>query len=407
MRKARCGRLLVACVLLASTSGVAASADDGTGLVVGPTIRAPFLDDHFADGIAILDDGAFALFGTTTILTDNQGFYLRFEVQLYSRTGDLLRSFVPKPAASTGGVGSLGERYFVSWQYFAENKTRASFLDEQGALLEKQRNWPNSPIDFYSNYYRYGAGPTFRLLPIVFYVDGQFDGEPNFQVIVQVYGPDGVAFGPPLSLAPPSDWTFFQDAAINGMGRVVVLYQLCRPLFTACVSALQVFRDVGVPESGILTDDTPSFNTVVGIEDGGNFLLEWNTPTLVNNGAPLFVRLFDPHGLPLSPTLPVSEGPAVPLVVRGLANGDFVFSWDTQAEDGRLSFYACYFDSSAKRFLEPVLIVRDYLSADGFHFEMNHLGEGILAWTTLAANGVFTGHYKRLMARGKRTAPTD
>jgi hypothetical protein len=113
-----------------------------------------------------------------------------------------------------GGLGSLGTHYLVTWQYFPD-QTRASFLIESGGLQETSLAWPDSQIEYYAAYYRYGASPTYRFLPVVFYVAGQLGDEPNYQPILRVYGADAMALGPPLSLTPRSDWVFFQDAAIN------------------------------------------------------------------------------------------------------------------------------------------------------------------------------------------------
>jgi hypothetical protein len=217
-----------------------------------------------------------------------------------------------------------------------------------------------------------------------------------------------MALGPPLSLAPRSDWVFFQDAAINGNGRFVVLYQRCAKPLTAstCVNALQIFRGAGEEESPALSGDYP-FHTLglnVAIEDGGTILLEWSLPSEVNPKTPLFVRLLGPHGLPLTPPLRVTDQVNGPQAVRALANGDFVFTWQTATEDqaGNFSigFHASYFDAAARQFRAPVLVAQDYLAAEGFHFEMNPSGRGLVTWTTLEPNGIFTGHYKHLDVAG-------
>jgi hypothetical protein len=399
----RCAALLLACVLFSGASGSPMSEDYATGLVVGPTVRAPFLDDHYAVTLAILEDGAFALSGTTTIVTPNpQGGYPQFEVQLYGPTGSSLASFVPRPPATTGGVGSLGTKYLLTWQYFPD-QTRASFLTASGGLQDTPFAWPDSQIEYYAAYYRYGAGPTYRFLPIVFYVAGQLGGEPNYQPILQVNGPDAVAIGPPLALAPRLDWVFLRDAAINGNGRFVVLYQRCpKPISAStCINVLQIFRGAGEEESPPLTSDYPFYTLGLNaaIENGGAILLEWSLPSYVNLNTPLFVRLLDPHGSPLTAPMRVT-GPVIgPQAVRALENGDFVFTWQTETEDraGNFStgFHACYFDTAARQFRAPVLVAQDYLAAEGFHFEMNASGRGLVTWTTFE-NGIFTGHYKHL-----------
>jgi hypothetical protein len=393
---------LVALALAGAPAASAAQGDATAGLAVGPTIGAPFLDDHAFVGLAILDDGAFALVGSRTIPTETTaGGYQQFEVQLFTPDDTIVRTLVPYPPATWGGIGSLGNRYFLSWQYFPQ-ATRAALVDRRGGMDEPVP-WLNSLIDYYGTFYRYGGGPAYHFLPITFRIAGQLGGEPNFQPLFQAFDSNASPLGPPLSLAPRSDWIFLYDAAINGRGRFVLLYQRCviATFPASCYDALQVFRGAGVQETGEVTGDFPRLTLgvpLVAVENSGKFLMAW-VAALTDRSDPLFVRLFDPQGRPLTPPLKVTEGVNVGLAgVRSLANGSFVFTWIAYSADGSQSFYASSFDAATGHFTAPVLVVHDFLSGEGFHFEMNQLGKGIVTWTTLNKRFVFTGHFKHLTA---------
>ena len=85
---------MTACLGLAPRIGEA-------GIVLGPDTDLPFLADHYFVSVAVLEDGSFALGGTTTVEPDGnpQDGHPQFQVQAYSPEGAPLgEPFIPQPA---------------------------------------------------------------------------------------------------------------------------------------------------------------------------------------------------------------------------------------------------------------------------------------------------------------------
>ncbi len=101
-------------------------------IVVGPEMGNALLPVIFPANVAVLEDGSFAI-GGTTIIPSTDGYpqdgHGQFVVQTYSPAGNPLGApFMPEltanPPADNGGIGSLGDHYFVSWQGSALSSNR-------------------------------------------------------------------------------------------------------------------------------------------------------------------------------------------------------------------------------------------------------------------------------------------
>jgi hypothetical protein len=82
-------------------------------------------------------------------------------------------------------------------------------------------SWPFSDIPD-AAHYRFGNAPLWRFLPITFASAGLFEGAPYYRTFLRAAKPNGRLLGSPVELAPQA-LTFFEDAAINGSGRFVVV----------------------------------------------------------------------------------------------------------------------------------------------------------------------------------------
>lgn len=400
-------RLCLVCALAlgALCAVAAASAGDGAGhpsFVVGPDTDTPFVADHYGLNVAILDDGSFALAGTTTVITPDpsQG-YPQFETATYSPAGQRLASFVPRPPADTGSIGSLGEQYFVTWQRFpegliAKGHTLATVLNDRGTQDGPRVHWPNSDVEFYYQYYRYGSGPRWRFVPVRYETRGvdRF-GEPIQVPVVQVYTQAGVPLGPPVRLAPVDELINIEDLAMSGRGHVAVIYQHCAIDALVCPAGLKVFEGAGEPEVSFSTLDVPQLVLGVittAIQDTGRLLMAWVRPE-ANGRSRLWVRLFSFQGASVSSPLSVAESRLIfQGQVRAIANDRFVVSWGNDDGNGLVSFFAALCESPSLSCSAPVTIALHQQAPNGFQFEMNHLGRGLATWATQDSTGAFSGH---------------
>ncbi len=99
--------LLLAWLMTLGVIPEALSAAPNT-VVVAPVLSVPFLSDHYYESDAVLDDGSFALSGTTTIVPPGTDGYPQFEVQTFAPDGSPIGSpFVPEagnPVDTGGGL---------------------------------------------------------------------------------------------------------------------------------------------------------------------------------------------------------------------------------------------------------------------------------------------------------------
>jgi len=394
----RIGGAVVAALLAAGGAAPASAA-----ITVAPPLDVPFLSNHYFQSVAVLEDGSFALSGATLYPIPDEDGHTQFEVQAYAPDGSPIGvKYSPQPAfpSDTGGIGSLGDRYFVSWQHYAAKGSRATFLSREGVVLAPPFSWPNSEMPSYQLYYRYGPGPRWRFLPIVFHFKGG-DQLENLQPSVQVHGPDAQPLGPPIALASHASRTYEIDMAMNGDGRFVVVYQRCPKSFPVrpCLTGLQVFDGSGQAQTEFLTHGVKQDSLVAGIAPAGQILLFWSSGT-DPKAALFFAGLFDKDGSPITRSLLVRR---VPLPggfiqqVHALSGGSFLLSWIEINQDGTTSFFLSEFDPATRRVSPPTMVATDQLAADGYRFEITGSGKGVVAWTSFAGD-VFTGHARLITA---------
>jgi hypothetical protein len=380
-------------------------------IVVGSDTGAPFLADHYGVSLAVLDDGRFAVSGTTTVAApDPSQQYPQFETAAYSPLGQRLATFVPQPPADMGSIGSLGKQYFVTWQHFVEGRTRAARLDGKGMQEGPSVGWPNSNVEFYYQYYRYGSGPLWRFVPITYRTDGidPLFGTPILIPLIQPYAPTGVPLGPALRLAPDDERIFVHDSAMSGSGHFVVLFQHCAGgPSVPCPIGLQVFEGAGEPEGSFSSLGIPQFvagDVTVAIQDTGQVLIAW-VNLLANGQTRLLVRLFSFQGVPLSRPLSVVESRLILQEgLRAIDNGQYVVTWANAEAVGLESFFAAVCESPSLSCSTPVTIARHQQVASGFQFEMNHSGRGLATWATYDSAGTFTGHLATVNVGGEVAA---
>ena len=396
-------------------------------IVAGPDIGNAFLPTLFPVTVAVLEDGSFALSGTTISPASDGGPQderAQFAVQAYSPRGRPLGApFLPQvaatPPADNGGIGSLGDHYFVSWQHHANQTSRATLLGKAGQMLTPAFAFPNSDIDFYALYDRYGHAPTWHFLPS-FYFDAGTNpttGESISQANVQAYGADGRPIGMPAGLVTRPGWDFIDDLAINGDGSFVVASQRCAEDFSSCANGVQIFKPNGRPATPFLTSGVPPPETisviVTGVAPSGEFVLVWGEEE--NGMAELFLRLFDRSGRALTDAINVTAAPG-PAAFRPAVRrhgDDFVLAW-TFIHDSSEDFYLSEFLSASRRVTPPILVAHgddfpqpagsNNISVPGYTFEMNDAGRGVLAWTTFDELFTFTGHLRLITAEGDRSA---
>jgi len=385
-----------ALLLLASRSALAE-------ITVGPPVDVPWLADvgDFDEvSVAVLADGSFAIAAAeileTTPETD------RFVMQFFSADGlpegkpiiVLQGSF-----AIEGDVGSLGDRYFVSWSEYFQQRARAAFFSERGKLLGGFFPWPYSAIHRFQDYYRFGSAPRWRFLPITYHQTGlERNGEPVYLPTLQVAGAEAQPLGPPFQLAPER-YVVIDDAAIDGDGTFVVLSEQCPQSFYSpqpCLRGLQIFDGPGIPRTSFLTKDVAQYaesdgavdgRFSAGIGPGGTVLVSWVT-SIFEPVSRLVARLYDRQGMALSAVLPVGEaaggGPVpLPLSVQALHNGDFVLSWAVLSPTaGSSTVFLRELETEAQTLSEPVPVFVTKASLTGRRVALNSSGRGVAVWQT-------------------------
>jgi hypothetical protein len=386
-----------------------ASAAAASGIGIGTPVEVPWLiNDLESATVAVLDDGSFAIASTEITEPQPQQFTVRFLAQFFAADGEPEGdpiALVPDNVALDGGIGTLGDRYFVTWITAAG--ARAAFYDPRGGAIGSAFPWLLSDIPFYVTHYRFGQAPTWRFLPLTYTFAG-FDPEnqPFYRISLPVAGPDARLLGPPARLAP-SRLSSIEDAAINGSGSFVVLSDQCSKNFQSqkpCVRGLQVFDGAGAPRTPFLTAGVPQNLTSRGAVNGtistaigprGQILLGWVTDVFrpISN---LLVRLYDQDGTAISTPLvaaaATAPGPGS-LSLEALDDGSFLLFWGVASAAGdALTFYLRRLTADARELLPPVTAASGAIT--GVRLEINGSGRGVLAWQTreTGPNETFTLH---------------
>lgn len=411
-RSARAG--ILAAVLAITASGRPGAAQ--VKIAAGPDVGNAFLPTIWPVTVAVLEDGSFAFAGTTSVSPDGypQDGHAQFIVQTYSPDASPAGGFfMPQPHANppadNGDIGSLGDHYFVSWQRYLLQTSRATMLSKEGQVIATPFRWPNSDIELNSVFQRYGHAPAWDFLPSFYYDAGKIPitGDSFSQATVQAYSAAAVPIGRPAAVRPDSGWAFIDDLAINGDGTYVVVSQRCAANFSSCVEGVQVFTADGEPLVPFSTAGMPTTfyggTMVVALAPGGDFLLVWGTKT-----GGLSARLFDRQGRPLTTEVQIAQEPQgaygfSQVAVRRKGN-NFVLFWGLDKTDDSYDSYLSILSSSVHYLVPPTLITHSYhrptpsgsnnILPAGYTFEMNDAGHGVLAWSTFDENYNYTGHLR-------------
>lgn len=384
-------------------------------IVLDPVIDVQQVAYDFVS-LAILEDGSFALAGGYP-----------FQVQVFSPAGvPLGKPYVPSPGKPYGGLGSLGRRYFVSWQrpvYHPLPTTDATFLGSGGEVLARPFRWPDSEIEDYGRYYRYGSPPDEAFLAVTYHQDGlDYLQNPIWVPTLQVYDEDAQPVGHHATIAKAGqDWALWLfDAAINGQGRFAILslQNSCPPRTAGCPAAprqtedateleciygMQSFSAAGHALSPLLTEGLRPFTggcnsssgpALLAMDPLGSILVlgQISSRDRVNQVG----RLFDRDGTPGSPVmlLPGSRTGLVPFKLRAIGAGHFAFVSLRVNDDGSTSILLSDFHIGTG-FSEPIEVsqvtVPGATLERGPLFEITASGRGLVAWATVDDAGAFHG----------------
>lgn len=408
------GRFVTALALFAATAAEAK-------LSIAPRAELPFLThgDPTGVSVAVLEDGSFAVAGTEVVPLDESHETAQFVIQFFDRRGALQG----KPAVvggqgtpAVGGIGSLGDRYFVTWAVAfhppADLVTKASFYSKAGVRLVDPFSWPRSEVirTNYHNSYRYGPGPAWRILPVVYHQAGVLgNGEPLLQPTLQIFSSSASPLGPPFTIAPAAQEVDLEDAAINGKGRLAVVSTRCPKSASSrseCSRGVQIFDEPRPFRSPLLTQGveqpvtaagTDAAGFTIGLADGGSFLLTWVDDA---DGHPrLLARLYDRSGAPSADAFTLvspEEGIPVSRSAIALANGNFLLSWLVHPEGQNLfsAFFAEYGGRPPSLQAPARILDNEPLVAAAPVVGMNRSGQGVIVWKSQVGGG-FVGYYSR------------
>jgi hypothetical protein len=391
-------KLLVAAAVLLLGAG-----ESVAEVTVGPPIEVPGLrrsSDFRAVGLAVLEDGSFAVGWRELVQLNRREGVSRYKLQFFhpdgSATSEPVIVFARKNGDVFGSVGSRGDRYFVTWQRFGRD-TMAAFYDRDGERLGRPFPWPHSEVLFYGMHYRYGRGPSWRILPIVYHQAGLDQSlSPFYQPTLQVFSSKATSLGPPVMLATPQRRIYLEDVAVNGEGRIVVVSFQCLRGFRpgsrptgSCERGAQIFDGSGRPRSPFLKEGIrqSAFTGIysVAMDRRGRFLLAWGENVFTGPGRGDIVgRLYGRDGKPVSPYLSISgrDGSEAGPQVRVTDAGTFVIAWINYVPDTNLGSIALReFEPRRQAFGEPLLIAEeDPAVTDGYRFELNSSGRGVILW---------------------------
>jgi hypothetical protein len=383
------------------------------GITAGPAVDVPWLAEVDFDTVsaAVLEDGSFAIAGSEIVELSPQSSSALFVVQFFDSRGtpkgEPVSVFAGRGAA-VGGVGSLGDHYFVVWSLAFPGETRAAFFDESGKQRGRSFSWPVSATPIFHKSYRYGQAPSWSFLPIIYYQNGLDPGStPFYEPTLQLFGSDAQPLGPASRLAAGRR-IYLEDAAVNGTGSFVVLSTQCSRDFKTgkpCVRGIQLFDGSGLPTTPFLTrriaqlvsgDATVNGRFSAAIGPPGEVLLTWVTGVF-QPVSRLVARLYDPLGSAASAVLPVAEagdpGPIpLPKGAQALDDGNFVLAWDVYSpSDRRSTIFLRELATTSLRLAEPVSVATGFLA--GSLFELAGSGHGVVVWGTrdTAAGGPVAG----------------
>ncbi len=254
-----------ACFAGRLTAALVSAAAMATAQVsIGPDVKVQFMTEAYDVSVAVLDDGSFALAGTTVVADSSPaGGHAQFEVQRYTADGSPYgTAYVPSPLGDDGSVGSLGDHYFVSWRQTPRNKSFATLLSSDGKMEDETFRWINSQAEYYALDYRYSGAPGHAFLPVTYTAVGSDEfGNPIYIPRIQAFGSNGQPLGHPAALFGKPGTISIDDTAMAGDGRYVVVEDLCYdqegPLRN-CGSGFQIFRSSGRPETDFLTESVPT-----------------------------------------------------------------------------------------------------------------------------------------------------
>ncbi|HEV3075816.1 MAG TPA: hypothetical protein VHB47_15445 [Thermoanaerobaculia bacterium] len=368
----------------------------------GPTIDLPwmqYVNDFAAVTAAVLADGSFAIAGTEAFQPTPQEITERLQAQFFRASGAAQTPPVvlrPPGGVGAAGVGSVGSRYFLVWE--GRGGAHAAFYSQQGALLGQPFPWPISDIPEFAAHYRFGDAPLWRFLPITFTSAGLFEGYPYYRTLLRAAQPNGHLLGSPVELAPQA-LTFFEDAAINGSGRFVVVSDQCSLADPGlpCIRGMQMFDGAVTPRTPLVSAEVPQDESPGGVGNSsvraaigaqGQVLLTWFTDEQLP--VPRYVaRLYDRDGSPASDEVPVVTPAVLDLSpireVKALDDGSFVLSWLLYTQvDHMATLFVVRFDPQTKSFEEPVALAEGSMA--GALLELNGAGRGVIVWQTEESN---------------------
>jgi hypothetical protein len=408
MREGACELWTAVVVCCAAWLGGSSAA---AAISAGPVVSMPFMVEHYYVSAAVLDDGSFALAGTTVVADSSpQGSHPQFEVEFFSATGRALPDrLVPQPVGDEGGIGSLGDHYFVSWRRTLAERSFADLVGGDGVPLASASPWLNSQADFYQQFYRYGAGPAHAFLPVTFRSEGAtLFGDAIETPMVIAYNASARPLGHAAGLASG----LLDDAGIDGGGRIITVESRCPGSATSweqCARGIQIFRPFGGLETSWLTDGVPAWldargnatsHAEVAAAQDGSFLVVWAAGVFTDTPS-ILARLFQVDGAPASEVMQVAQrspsnlGGYGGLMTLGLQDGHFALSWvaSTSANATEISVV----ELSETR-VSPTLTVAAS-SAGTYVLSLNPTGHGILAWISVdPQTGALSGSAEAITA---------
>lgn len=381
-----------------------------------PRTELPFLThgDPFSVSVAVLDDGSFAIAGTEVLLPDDHTEIPQFVVQFYAsngmRRGDPLIFHGP----ASGGVGSLGEHYFIYWATAFHNPVlinKAAFYNRDGGRLGDPFRWLSYTIVGINDYhdFQYSPGPAWRILPVEYHQVGTYPNtSPYFEPTLQIFSSDARPLGLPFPIASSKRYVEFHNVAINGRGRVVVASTQCSKkhlVIESCVNGVQMFDGPGRARSPLLTEGIAQPLTVegnyaggfrVGLSDQGAFLMTWLEGPF--GAGALLARLYGRNGEPLQETLTVAstdQGSPYPNAVVALPKGNFLVSWSiNQSETSSFRAFLSEYSGTTRSLQPPTqYLENEQLIAEPI-LGVNAAGQGVLVWKSMVGESP-TGYWSR------------
>lgn len=365
----------------------------------GTPIQVPWLtrvNFSQATSVAILDDGSFAIAGLEIFLDSGA----ELKVQFFRPDGAPQTFptvlFRPPAVVDSGGIGSVGDRYFLVWKN--DKRTYARFYSQQGMPLGAPIRWPYSDIPFFIDYYRFGNAPLWRILLNTYRVTGHDqDNDPIYSSFVQVANADGVRLGLPVELP-------VVDAAINGSGRFVVVEASC----FGCTQGIQVFDSMVRPLTPLVTAGVPQLEEPGGVSNSlplvafnaqGQTLLVWLTHPEDTLAGSLVARLYAATGQPASAVVqlrPVAFDSTLVLEPIALDDGAFLLCWVEQSPTTLLSTaFVTRFDPGTMSIEEPAVLAEGRLT--NMVLAVSGAGKGVFTWQTLSSFGDVGNAYLRTL----------